>query len=107
MVLRPGTAGEVLKKKSIVVLLFDKANPSAGVPFTVQSLAWTLTGSTGSLRLIPKSVGAIKTVKPHMGSTTVQALAVTAARASRNAMMTMINVVARFIFAFYRFVAAM
>ena len=64
MVLRPGTAGEVLKMKSIVMLPFDKIAESAGIPLTVQSLAWTLAGSTGSLRLIPKSVGAVKGTHP-------------------------------------------
>ena len=68
MVLRPGTAGEVLKMKSIVRLSFDTITPSAGIPFTVQSLAWTLVGSTGSLKLIPKSVSGVKTVKPHWQS---------------------------------------
>ena len=50
--LTPGTAGEVLKVKSIVMFPFVKAAESAGIPFTVTSLGWTLVGSTGSLRLI-------------------------------------------------------
>ncbi len=32
-------------------------NEFAGVPFTVKSVAWTVAGFTGSLRLITKSVG--------------------------------------------------
>jgi hypothetical protein len=52
MVLTPGTAGEVLKVKSIVMFPFVKAAESAVIPFTVRSLGWTLVGSTGSFRLI-------------------------------------------------------
>src|SRR4029077_244288 len=49
IVFMPDTAGEVLKIKSIRVLLFTKVNESAGIPFTVKSLASTVAGSTRSL----------------------------------------------------------
>ena len=49
IVFMPGTAGEVLKMKSITVLLFNKVNESAGIPFTVKSLASRVAGFTGSL----------------------------------------------------------
>jgi len=61
MVLTPSTTGEVLKWKVIVKLPFVKATVSAGIPFTVRSLGWTVTGSTDSLRLIMKSVGWVNT----------------------------------------------
>src|SRR5207245_11719602 len=65
MVLRPGIAGEVLKINSIVMSPFTTVTESAGVPFTVKSLALTVTGSTGSLTLIVKSVGGTKIVLPQ------------------------------------------
>jgi hypothetical protein len=43
-----------------VVLPFRSVKPSAGIPFTVKSLGWTVTGSTPSLTLIMKSVGWLK-----------------------------------------------
>ena len=52
IVLTPGTTGDVLKMKAIVVFPFITAAESAGIPFTVRSLGWTLLGSTGSFRLI-------------------------------------------------------
>ena len=42
-----------------------KAEASAGIPFTVKSLASTVAGSTAQLRLISKVVGGVKTVPPH------------------------------------------
>jgi hypothetical protein len=75
-VLTPGTTGEVLKMKSIVLLPFDKVAESAGIPLTVKSLAWTVAGSTGSLTLVMKSVGWVKTVRPHDGLVTVQGVEV-------------------------------
>src|SRR4029450_10813958 len=53
------TTGELLKWKVIVALPLLKTNELAGVPFTVKSLAWTLDGSAGSLRLITKSTGCV------------------------------------------------
>ena len=53
----PGTTGDVLKWKVIVVLPLMSASEFAGVPFTVKSLGWTVAGSTASLRSIIKSVG--------------------------------------------------
>ena len=99
--LTSGITGEVLKWKVIVVLPFDKLAKSAGVSLTVKSLAWTVAGSTGSLTLIMKSVGGVKTIRPHAGLVTVQGVAVTATRASRSAVMAMINVAARVIFIFH------
>jgi hypothetical protein len=46
---------------SIVMLPFNKITLSAGIPLTVRSLAWTVAGSTDSLRLIMKSVGWLNT----------------------------------------------
>ena len=56
--------------------------------------------------MITKSVGGIKTGRPHAGLVTVQGVAVTATRVSKSAVIAMISGVAPFIFAFYRFVAA-
>jgi hypothetical protein len=64
MVLRPSTTGEVLKWKVIVKLPFITKAESAGIPFTVRSLGWTVAGSTDSLRLIMKSVGWVNTTPP-------------------------------------------
>jgi hypothetical protein len=67
----------VLKVKAIVVLPFDKANESAGVPFTVKSLAWTVARSAGSLRSMMKSVGAEPvTTPPQVGLVTEQPVGV-------------------------------
>ena len=57
MVLRPCTTGEVLKMKVMVRSSGLIVSESAGVPLTVKSLAWTVAGSTASLRLIMKIVG--------------------------------------------------
>ena len=48
MVLMPRTAGEVVKVKRILVLLFDRATDVAGVLFNLKSLALRVAGSTGS-----------------------------------------------------------
>ena len=42
-----------------------KVTASAGIPFTVKSLAWTTAGSTAQLRLISKVVGGVRTVPPQ------------------------------------------
>ena len=47
-------------------------NTLAGVPLTIKSLAWTVTGSIGSLTSIMKSVGGTTTIIPHIGLFTVQ-----------------------------------
>ena len=56
-----GTEGELLKWKVIVVFPFINTDELAGVPFTVKSLASTVPGSAGPLRLTVKSVGAVTT----------------------------------------------
>ena len=68
----PGTAGELTYWKVILVLPFVKEKASAGIPFTVKSLAWTVAGSTGQLRSILKTVGGVKTVVPQGGLVTEQ-----------------------------------
>ena len=70
-------------------------NALAVIPLTIKSLAWTVTGSTGSLTSIMKSVGGTRTVNPHVGLVTVQPVAVIGGSTSRNATTVMINVVAR------------
>jgi hypothetical protein len=64
-VLTPGTAGEVLKTNSIVVLAFTKANESAGIPLHIKSVGCTVAGSTGSLTLTSKTVGGVVTMLPQ------------------------------------------
>ena len=65
----PCTTGVVVKLKVIVALPLLNVNESAGVPLTVKSVASTVAGTTGSLRLIMKSVGAVLTTKlPQAGS---------------------------------------
>jgi hypothetical protein len=59
-----------------VVLPLIKLTPSAGIPFTVKSLAWTVAGSTEQLRLISKVDGGVKVVMPQGGLVTEQAAAV-------------------------------
>src|SRR5437762_11032066 len=51
--------GELLKWKVILALPLLNTNEFAGIPFTVKSVAWTLAGTTGSLKLITKSVGCV------------------------------------------------
>ena len=66
--------GEVLKVKVIVPLLLLKTNESDGIPFTVKSVAWTMEGSTGSVRLTTKSTGAVPETKlPQAGVVLVTA----------------------------------
>ena len=45
----------------------------AGIPFTVKSVAWTVPGTTGSLRLITKSVGCVLMMLLQAGSLVVTA----------------------------------
>jgi hypothetical protein len=55
--LAPCLAGDVLKWKLIVRLPFDKANESAGIPFTVKSLASRVAGSTAPVTSTWKITG--------------------------------------------------
>lgn len=66
IVFMPATAGVVLKVNSIRVLLFNKVNESAGIPFTVKSLASRVAGSTGSLTSRVKSVGCTEMIAPQV-----------------------------------------
>jgi hypothetical protein len=75
-VLTPGTAGEVRKINSIVRSPFIKITLSAGVPFTVKSLASRVAGSTGSLTSISKTVGGVKTILSQPALMTEQAIGV-------------------------------
>ena len=73
MVFWPPTTGEVLKWKVMLSSPLMMISLSAGVPLTVKSLAWTVAGSAGSLRLSVKSVGAVPTImRPQVVLVTVQ-----------------------------------
>jgi hypothetical protein len=66
MTLRPGTAGELLKWKTMLILLkFVKL--SAGVPLTMKSVGWILLGSVGSLKPTEKSTGGVLITLPQLG----------------------------------------
>lgn len=58
----PCTTGVVLKWNTMVLFPFSKAKASAGIPFTVRSVASTVAGFAGSLKLIMKSVGAVPVI---------------------------------------------
>jgi hypothetical protein len=62
MVLRPCVTGVVLKWNTMVLFPFCKAKAFAGIPFTVRSVASTVAGFAGSLKLIMKSVGAVPVI---------------------------------------------
>ena len=64
--LRPCTAGDVLKWKTMAK--FSKVKLSAGVLLTVKSVGWTLLGSVGSLRKTVKSSGGVLITLPQSGS---------------------------------------
>ena len=72
----PNTAGELVYWNLNVVLPLIKVTASAGIPFTVKSLAWTVAGSTSQLRLMSKLVGGVKSVMPQAVLLTEQAAAV-------------------------------
>ena len=73
MVFWPPTTGEVLKWKVMLRSPLMMISLSAGVPLTVKSVAWTVAGSAGSLRLTVKSVGAVPTImRPQVVLVTVQ-----------------------------------
>lgn len=108
IVFMPGTAGVVLKMKSINVLLFDKVNESAGIPFTVKSLASRDAGSSGSLTARVKSIGCTEMIAPQVrkGLVTEQGAAVSEATPT-NVIVAIIKVGVRAIFTFrYYFVIA-
>jgi hypothetical protein len=71
MVFWPGTTGEVLKWKIIVVLPLLNATVFAAIPLTVKSLAWTVAVFTASLRLIMKSTGCVLITLSQPGSVMV------------------------------------
>ena len=68
--------GDVLKKKIIVVLPFDKVKEFAGIPFTVKSLASTVPGSTASVTLITKEENGALTTPPQSWLVTEQPVGV-------------------------------
>ena len=71
MVLRPCVTGVVLKWNTMVLFPFSKAKAFAGIPFTVRSVASTVAGFAGSLKLIMKSVGAVPVITlPQTGLVT-------------------------------------
>ena len=73
MVFWPPTTGEVLKWKVMLRSPLMMISLSAGVPLTVKSLASTVAGSAGSLRLTAKSVGAVPTImRPQVALVTIQ-----------------------------------
>ena len=75
--LRPCTTGEALKWKTMVMFPFCKAKAFAGMPFTVKSVGCTVAGSTGSLTLTMKSVGAVPVITlPQTGLVTWQGIEV-------------------------------
>ena len=77
MVFWPPTTGEVLKWKVMLRSPLMMISLSAGVPLTVKSLAWTVAGSAGSLRLTVKSVGALPTtMRPQAALVTEQPVGV-------------------------------
>jgi hypothetical protein len=66
IVFMPGTAGEVLKTNSTVRSPLDKVTFSAGIPFTVKSLASRVAGSTGSLTSRVKETGSTEMIAPQV-----------------------------------------
>jgi len=71
MVLRACVTGVVLKWDTMVLFPFCKAKAFAGIPFTVRSVASTVAGFAGSLKLIMKSVVAVPVITlPQTGLVT-------------------------------------
>ena len=100
IVLMPGTAGELLKTNSIVRFPFAKVMLSAGIPFTVKSLASRVAGSTGSLTSRVKRTGSTEMIAPQVKKgrvVTEQGVAVSEATPT-NVIVAIIKVVARVIF---------
>jgi hypothetical protein len=65
MVFSPGTTGEALNWKVMVVPLMISL--SAEVPLTVKSLGWTVNGSTAASMATTKLVSCVETVPPQGG----------------------------------------
>jgi hypothetical protein len=65
MVFSPGTTGEALNWKVMVVPLMISL--SAEVPLTVKSLGWTVNGSTAASMSTTKLVSCVETVPPQGG----------------------------------------
>jgi hypothetical protein len=95
--LLPLTSGELLKKNSIHVLLFNKVTKFAGIPFKVKSLASTVAGSTASLSSTTKKFAGngLWSIPPQGGLVTEQGVAISDDTPLRKAMPAMINVVGR------------
>ena len=73
----PGVTGVILKWNTMVMFPFCKAKASAAMPFTVKSVGSTVAGSTGSLTLTMKSVGAVPVITvPQAGLVTWQGMEV-------------------------------
>jgi hypothetical protein len=108
--LAPCLAGDVLKWKLIVMSPFVKATVSAGIPFTVKSLASRVAGSTASVTSTSKITGGGgPKAKRSQGPLVIteHGPAVREARPPSNANVAMINVVTRVIVTFlYYFVVA-
>jgi hypothetical protein len=88
----PGTAGEVLKTNSTVRSPLDKVTFSAGIPFTVKSLASRVAGSTGSLTSRVKETGSTEMIAPQVKKgrvVTEQGVAVSEDTAARKVTMGM------------------
>src|ERR1051326_2103416 len=67
MTLRPCTAGDILKWKTMKVGL-KIVSLSAGIPLTMKSVGWTLPGSVGSLSCTEKSTGCVLSTLSQRGS---------------------------------------
>ena len=64
---KPGTTGEALKWKVMVMPPPLTVSLSAEVPLTLKARGWTVVGSTGALMLITKSVSWVKTMLSQTG----------------------------------------
>ena len=62
------TTGELLKWNVICFVSALMTKLFAEIPFTVKSVAWTVLGFTGSLRLKTKSVGCVFITLLHAGT---------------------------------------
>jgi hypothetical protein len=67
MVFSPGTTGEALNWKVMVLPPPLTVSLSAGVPLTLKSPGWTVVGSTGANTLTTKSVNWVNTVLSQAG----------------------------------------
>lgn len=97
----PCTTGDLSKWKIIVVLPLITADATAGILFTVKSLALTVVVSTGPSTLIVKSLsGTSKKVISHPPLSTEQGIAVSESTPLMTATMASLNFVTPFIFIF-------